>query len=75
MREARTSRDHSTEGTPKMRLLRRFVILAVIVGLGLKALRSLGILKGGECSPACACSQGDMSCTCGHKTCLAPSAA
>ena len=55
-----------------MRLLRRFIILAVIIGLGLKALQSLGILKGGECGPGCACSQGDMACTCGHKTCLAP---
>ncbi len=58
-----------------MRLLRRFVILAIIAGIGLRLLRAVGILGGGECGPGCACSQGDMSCTCGHKTCLAPSAA
>lgn len=57
-----------------MRLLRRLVILAVVVGVVLRALRAAGLWTGGECGPGCACSQGDMSCTCGHKTCLAPSA-
>jgi len=58
-----------------MRLLRRFFILAVIVGVVVKLLRSLGLVRGGECSPSCACSMGSLTCTCSHKTCLAPDAA
>lgn len=58
-----------------MRFIRRFVILAVIVGAGVKLLRSLGLLGGGECTTACDCSQGRLDCTCGHATCLAPGAA
>lgn len=58
-----------------MRFIRRFVFLALVVGIAVKVLRSLGILGGGECTPACVCSQGEMECDCGHATCLAPSAA
>ncbi|MEX1021683.1 MAG: hypothetical protein WD058_00925 [Dehalococcoidia bacterium] len=55
-----------------MRVLRVFVIFAVLVGVVLKALQSLGVIGSGECSPGCECSQGQMDCTCGHRTCLAP---
>jgi len=48
------------------------MMLAVLVGLVIKVLRSMGLMTGGECSPGCACSQGMMDCLCGHKTCLAP---
>lgn len=58
-----------------MRLLRRLVILALILGVVVKGMQKLGLIGGGECSPACACSQGEMVCECGHATCLAPSAA
>lgn len=58
-----------------MRFIRRFVILAVIVGAGVKLLRSLGLLGGGKCTPTCDCSQGRIDCICGHTTCLAPGAA
>jgi hypothetical protein len=59
----------------RVRALRRLVVLAVIAGLAIKVLRTFGILDGGECSPACACSQGEMECTCGHRTCLSPAVA
>jgi len=58
-----------------MRLLRRFFILAVIVGVVVKLLRSLGLVRGGECGPSCECSMGALTCTCSHTTCLAPDAA
>ncbi|MCK9494737.1 MAG: hypothetical protein M0R75_04475 [Dehalococcoidia bacterium] len=58
-----------------MRFLRRFVILALVVGVVVKVLQKFGILGGGECTPGCACSQGATECYCGHATCLAPSAA
>jgi hypothetical protein len=58
-----------------MRFVRRFVVLAIIVGVGVKLLRSLGLLGGGECDPGCGCSRGQIDCTCGHATCLAPDAA
>ena len=58
-----------------MRVVRRFVILAVLVGIVVKVLRTLGIVGGGECTPACECSQGALDCDCAHATCLAPSAA
>jgi hypothetical protein len=54
------------------RLLSRLVIFAVLAGIALQGLRALGLLKGGECSPACGCSTGDPACTCGHATCLSP---
>jgi len=59
------------KGIP-VRLFRGFVVLAVMVGLVIKVLRSMGLMTGGECSPGCACSQGMMDCLCAHKTCLAP---
>lgn len=58
-----------------MRFIRRFVIFALLIGIVVKALQKFGIVGGGECTPGCACSQGEMECTCGHATCLAPSAA
>jgi len=58
-----------------MSLLRRFVFLALIIGVAVKLLQKFGIVGGGECTPGCACSQGEMVCDCGHATCLAPSAA
>jgi len=58
-----------------MRFIRRFVIFALLIGIVAKALKSLGIVGGGECTPACACSKGEMECDCGHATCLAPTAA
>ena len=57
-----------------MRFIRRFFILALLAGIGVKLLRSVGLLGGGECTPACACSMGELDCTCGHATCLAPGA-
>lgn len=63
-----------TKGLP-MRFIRRFVILALVLGVAVKLLRSLGIVGGGECTMTCSCSQGAMECDCGHATCLAPSAA
>lgn len=56
------------------RLLSTLVIFAVLAGLVIKALRSLGLVNSGECSPGCACSMGSMDCRCGHGTCLAPAA-
>ena len=55
-----------------MRFLRRFVFLALIVGIIVKVLQRFGIVGGGECTPGCACSRGEMDCRCGHATCLAP---
>lgn len=58
-----------------MKFLRRFVFLALIVGIVVKVLQRFGIVGGGECTPGCACSQGEMECDCGHATCLAPAVA
>ncbi len=58
-----------------MRFIRRFVVFALLIGIVVKALQALGIVGGGECTPACPCSQGEMECDCGHATCLAPTAA
>lgn len=58
-----------------MKFLRRFVFLALIVGIVVKVLQRFGIVGGGECTPGCACSQGEMECVCGHATCLAPAVA
>lgn len=57
------------------RLLGRLVIFAVVVGVAVKLLRSLGVMGGGECGPGCDCSMGATECRCGHRTCLAPATA
>ncbi len=49
-------------------------ILLVALGTAITAVRRLGLLNGGECSPTCPCSVGDAACTCGHPTCLSPAA-
>lgn len=56
------------------RLIRRLAMLAVLAAVATMMLRRFGILGGGECGPACDCSLGAESCTCGHATCLAPAA-
>ena len=58
-----------------MKFVRRFVFLALIIGIVVKVLQRLGIVGGGECTPGCACSQGQTDCLCGHATCLAPATA
>jgi len=58
-----------------MRLIRRLLFLAVIVGAVAALLRRFGLLGRGECTPACACSEGQTDCTCGHSTCLSPATA
>lgn len=58
-----------------MRLLRRVLFVAVIVGAIAAGLRRFGILGEGECGPGCACSMGQQDCTCGHPTCLSPAVA
>ncbi len=54
------------------RLLRRLAFLAIIAGIAVTVLKRAGLINGGECGPACACSTGAAACHCGHKTCLAP---
>ncbi len=58
-----------------MRLLRRLLFVAAIVGAIAAVLRRFGILGKGECNPSCACSMGQQDCTCGHATCLSPATA
>lgn len=58
-----------------MRLLRRLLFVAAIVGAIAALLRRFGILGKGECNPSCACSMGQQDCTCGHATCLSPAMA
>lgn len=54
------------------KLLRRLAFLAIVAGIAVGLLKRMGLLKGGECGVACACSAGAVQCRCGHKTCLAP---
>ena len=56
-----------------MRFIRRLMFLALIVGAVAAVMRRLR--GGGECGPACECSNGARSCSCGHPTCLAPAQA
>lgn len=56
-----------------MRFIRRLMFLALVVGAVTTILRRLR--SGGECGPACDCSNGASACTCGHATCLAPAQA
>jgi hypothetical protein len=56
-----------------MRFIRRLMFLALIVGAITAVMRRLR--GGGECGPACECSNGASSCSCGHRTCLAPAQA
>lgn len=58
-----------------MRLLRRLLFVAALVGGVAALLRRFGILGKGECNPSCACSMGQQDCTCGHATCLSPAIA
>jgi hypothetical protein len=56
-----------------MRFIRRLMFLALLAGAVTTVMRR--IRGGGECGPACDCSLGAGSCTCGHVTCLAPAQA
>ena len=56
-----------------MRLLRRLMLFALMAGVVTAVMRRLS--GGGECGPACDCSQGSASCSCGHATCLSPAEA
>ena len=55
-----------------MRRLRRLLLLGVVVGVAMAALRRLGLLGTPGCDMRCDCSQAAELCFCGHQSCLAP---
>ena len=52
--------------------LSRVLLLGMLVGLVVAALRRLGALGGQGCDMGCDCSQAAELCFCNHATCLAP---
>ena len=52
--------------------LSRMLLIGMLVGLIVAALRRLGALGGQGCDMRCDCSQAAELCFCNHQTCLAP---
>ena len=55
-----------------LRGLSRILLVGMLVGLVVAALRRLGALGGQGCDMSCDCSQAAELCFCNHQTCLAP---
>jgi len=55
-------------------MIRRIVLLGVLAGATVAALRALGLVGQRGCGITCECSYGATACECGHDTCLAPAA-
>ena len=52
--------------------LSRMLLIGMLVGLVVAALRRVGALGGQGCDMSCDCSQAAELCFCNHQTCLAP---